>query len=139
VRVWRGMKRKEKNRDAARKSRRKQTERADELHECLEQSNLALEKEVASLKTELDIYTMALERHEPFCCLQGPAHVGAVRGRLFPRPDRLRLEDDRLRGRGRAATRTPLSTPEREINTEISAGATVVTLERGSDQRGTQQ
>lgn len=29
----RGPKRREKNRDAARKSRRKQTERADELHE----------------------------------------------------------------------------------------------------------
>ena len=29
----RGMKRQEKNRDAARKSRKKQTERADELHE----------------------------------------------------------------------------------------------------------
>ncbi len=29
----RGMKRQEKNRDAARRSRRKQTERADELHE----------------------------------------------------------------------------------------------------------
>ncbi|MEQ2272418.1 hypothetical protein XENORESO_014290 [Xenotaenia resolanae] len=29
----RGTKRREKNRDAARKSRRKQTERADELHE----------------------------------------------------------------------------------------------------------
>nr|XP_046237534.1 basic leucine zipper transcriptional factor ATF-like 2 [Scatophagus argus] len=69
----RGTKRKEKNRDAARKSRRKQTERADELHEelqGLERSNSALQKEIASLKKDFHLYTMALERHKPSCCLR---------------------------------------------------------------------
>ncbi|XP_073330534.1 uncharacterized protein batf2 [Pagrus major] len=69
----RGTKRQEKNRNAARKSRRKQTERADELHEelqSLEQSNSALHKEIASLKKDLQLYTTALKRHEPFCSLR---------------------------------------------------------------------
>uniref|UniRef100_A0A3B4GMZ1 Si:dkey-23i12.7 n=1 Tax=Pundamilia nyererei TaxID=303518 RepID=A0A3B4GMZ1_9CICH len=65
----RGTKRREKNRDAARKSRRKQTERADELHESLEHSNSALHKEIAALKKELHLLTMSLERHEPYCRL----------------------------------------------------------------------
>ncbi|KAM4537165.1 uncharacterized protein batf2 [Odontesthes bonariensis] len=66
-------KRREKNRDAARKSRQKQTERADELHEelqSLEQSNLAIQKEIAALKKELHLYEKALERHKPYCCLR---------------------------------------------------------------------
>uniref|UniRef100_A0A3Q2X7J3 Basic leucine zipper ATF-like transcription factor 2 n=1 Tax=Haplochromis burtoni TaxID=8153 RepID=A0A3Q2X7J3_HAPBU len=62
-------KRREKNRDAARKSRRKQTERADELHESLEHSNSALHKEIAALKKELHLLTTSLERHEPYCRL----------------------------------------------------------------------
>ncbi|XP_026154512.1 flocculation protein FLO11 [Mastacembelus armatus] len=65
--------RREKNRDAARKSRKKQTERADELHEelqRLEQSNSAFQKEIATLKKDLHRYTTALERHEPYCCLR---------------------------------------------------------------------
>uniref|UniRef100_A0A3P9Q7Z9 Basic leucine zipper ATF-like transcription factor 2 n=1 Tax=Poecilia reticulata TaxID=8081 RepID=A0A3P9Q7Z9_POERE len=63
-------KRREKNRDAARKSRRKQTERADELHEelqSIEQSNSALQKEIAKLKKDLRLYETALERHKPHC------------------------------------------------------------------------
>ncbi|XP_059210397.1 basic leucine zipper transcriptional factor ATF-like 2 [Centropristis striata] len=66
-------KRQEKNRDAARKSRKKQTERADELHEelqNLERSNTALKKEIATLKKDLHLYTTALERHQPVCCLK---------------------------------------------------------------------
>ncbi|XP_027895170.1 putative protein TPRXL [Xiphophorus couchianus] len=66
-------KRREKNRDAARKSRRKQTERADELHEelqSLEQSSSALQKEIAKLKKELRLYETALERHKPHCRLK---------------------------------------------------------------------
>uniref|UniRef100_A0A3Q2U2U6 Basic leucine zipper ATF-like transcription factor 2 n=1 Tax=Fundulus heteroclitus TaxID=8078 RepID=A0A3Q2U2U6_FUNHE len=66
-------KRREKNRDAARKSRRKQTERADELHEelqHLEQSNSALQKEIAALKKDLRLYEKALERHQPHCRLK---------------------------------------------------------------------
>ncbi|KAK2862789.1 hypothetical protein Q5P01_002322 [Channa striata] len=70
-----GTKRREKNRDAARKSRKKQTERADELHEelqNLERSNSALQKEIAALKKDLSLYTTALERHEPYCRLRAP-------------------------------------------------------------------
>ncbi|XP_014840994.1 PREDICTED: basic leucine zipper transcriptional factor ATF-like 2 [Poecilia mexicana] len=69
-------KRREKNRDAARKSRRKQTERADELHEelqSLEQSNSALQKEIAKLKKDLRLYETALERHKPHCRLKDAA------------------------------------------------------------------
>uniref|UniRef100_A0A3B5JZH3 Basic leucine zipper ATF-like transcription factor 2 n=1 Tax=Takifugu rubripes TaxID=31033 RepID=A0A3B5JZH3_TAKRU len=71
-----GMKKKDKNREAARKSRKKQTERADQLHqdlESLEGTNSALRKEIASLEREALLYTAALERHKPFCCLKGPA------------------------------------------------------------------
>ncbi|XP_067307664.1 basic leucine zipper transcriptional factor ATF-like 3 [Pseudorasbora parva] len=73
------MHRREKNRDAARKSRKKQTEKADILHEelqTLEQSNAAFRKEIAELKKELQSYTTALEQHEPHCtkpCLYGPS------------------------------------------------------------------
>ncbi|KAK2913661.1 hypothetical protein QQF64_030568 [Cirrhinus molitorella] len=62
--------RKEKNRDAARKSRKKQTEKADMLHEelqTLEQSNAAFIKEIAELKKELQLYSTALEQHIPHC------------------------------------------------------------------------
>ncbi|XP_008285082.1 putative protein TPRXL [Stegastes partitus] len=68
----RGTKRREKNRDAARKSRKKQTERADELHEELqelERSNAAFKKEIAALRKELHLYQTSLERHEPHCRL----------------------------------------------------------------------
>ncbi|XP_041841461.1 flocculation protein FLO11 [Melanotaenia boesemani] len=69
-------KRREKNRDAARKSRKKQTERADELHQelqCLEQSNSTLQKEIAALKKDLQFYETALERHKPYCRLRSSA------------------------------------------------------------------
>uniref|UniRef100_A0A672JPE5 BZIP domain-containing protein n=1 Tax=Salarias fasciatus TaxID=181472 RepID=A0A672JPE5_SALFA len=69
----RGLKRREKNRNAARKSRKKQTERADELHEelqSLERSNSALQREIATLTKELHVYEAALKRHEPHCRLK---------------------------------------------------------------------
>ncbi|XP_035005604.1 protein c-Fos [Hippoglossus stenolepis] len=80
-----GGKRREKNRNAARKTRRKQTERADELHEelqHLEQSNSSLQNEIAGLQKNLQRYTKALARHEPYCCLRASAstsrkHVSA--------------------------------------------------------------
>ncbi|XP_018540444.1 uncharacterized protein batf2 [Lates calcarifer] len=68
-----GKKRRDKNRDAARRTRRKQTERADELHEelqRLERSNSALQKEIAALKKDLNHYTTALAHHEPYCRLK---------------------------------------------------------------------
>ncbi|XP_052416100.1 basic leucine zipper transcriptional factor ATF-like [Carassius gibelio] len=67
--------RRDKNRDAARKSRRKHTEKADMLHEelqTLEQSNAAFIKEIAELKKELQFYTTALEQHIPHCTKQCP-------------------------------------------------------------------
>ncbi|XP_061664234.1 fos-related antigen 1-like [Syngnathoides biaculeatus] len=70
-----GTKRRLKNRDAARKSRKKQTQKADELHQellSLEGSNAALEKEIKALKKEARRYTAALENHRPFCVLRGP-------------------------------------------------------------------
>ncbi|KAG5260969.1 hypothetical protein AALO_G00298530 [Alosa alosa] len=71
-------KRKEKNRDAARKSRKKQTERADVLHEemqFLELSNAAFEREIADLQAELQRYTTALQQHEPQCSLHGQSRL----------------------------------------------------------------
>ncbi|XP_057710889.1 uncharacterized protein batf2 [Corythoichthys intestinalis] len=68
-----GTGRRQKNRDAARKSRKKQTQKADELHQelmNLERSNSALEKEIQDLKEKLRHYTTILERHEPSCLLR---------------------------------------------------------------------
>lgn len=36
----------------------------------LEHSNLAIQKDIDSLKQELRYYTLVLERHKPFCCLR---------------------------------------------------------------------
>ncbi|XP_048885136.1 basic leucine zipper transcriptional factor ATF-like 3 isoform X2 [Brienomyrus brachyistius] len=80
---FRKCKRRENNRAAAQRSRKKQTERADELHkelQSLEHSNAAYEKEIASLREEIEKYTAALQRHEPHCplhtspCLEIPPH-----------------------------------------------------------------
>nr|XP_046175934.1 flocculation protein FLO11 [Oncorhynchus gorbuscha] len=79
VRVDRRGKRRVKNRDAARKSRKKQTERADILHQdlqTLESSNSALEKEIASLRREFQLYTATLEQHESACTLR-PSSIPA--------------------------------------------------------------
>ncbi|KAI1898703.1 hypothetical protein AGOR_G00075100 [Albula goreensis] len=65
-------KRREKNRVAAQKSRKKQTERADALHQelqSLEHSNAAYEKEIAQLRLELEQYSSVLKEHEPHCCI----------------------------------------------------------------------
>ncbi|XP_024297610.2 basic leucine zipper transcriptional factor ATF-like 2 [Oncorhynchus tshawytscha] len=72
-------KRRVKNRDAARKSRKKQTERADILHQdlqTLESSNSALEKEIAGLRREFRLYTATLEQHESACTLR-PSSIPA--------------------------------------------------------------
>ncbi|XP_021470274.2 basic leucine zipper transcriptional factor ATF-like 2 [Oncorhynchus mykiss] len=79
VRVDRRGKRRVKNRDAARKSRKKQTERADILHQdlqTLESSNSALEKEIAGLRREFRLYTATLEQHESACTLR-PSSIPA--------------------------------------------------------------
>uniref|UniRef100_A0A4W4HNH8 BZIP domain-containing protein n=1 Tax=Electrophorus electricus TaxID=8005 RepID=A0A4W4HNH8_ELEEL len=64
------MKRREKNRVAAQRSRKRQTQRADELHEayeCLEQQNSLLKKEVQVLLEEQKRLAEALQSHEPLC------------------------------------------------------------------------
>ncbi|XP_061921386.1 basic leucine zipper transcriptional factor ATF-like 2 [Entelurus aequoreus] len=69
-------KRQRKNRDAARKSRKKQMERADELHQELQQlerSNSDFQKEIKALKKDVHRYTTALERHKPYCRLGASA------------------------------------------------------------------
>lgn len=66
----RKMRRKEKNKVAAQRSRKRQIERADELHEacmCLEQRNLQLRREVASLSLEQRHLLEVLQGHEPCC------------------------------------------------------------------------
>ncbi|KAM3603315.1 uncharacterized protein V6R79_020238 [Siganus canaliculatus] len=66
----RRLKRREKNRVAAQKSRKRQTQRADLLHEAcelLEQRNRKLKREVDSLCEEQRLLTEALRTHEPFC------------------------------------------------------------------------
>ncbi|XP_048841491.1 basic leucine zipper transcriptional factor ATF-like 3 isoform X2 [Brienomyrus brachyistius] len=68
----RRQKRREKNRAAAQRSRKKQTQRADRLHEeykCLEQENLSLMKEVQTLSEEQRRLTEALKAHEPLCLI----------------------------------------------------------------------
>ncbi|NP_001038857.1 basic leucine zipper transcriptional factor ATF-like 3 [Danio rerio] len=64
------VKRREKNRVAAQRSRKRQTQRADELHEayeCLEQENSLLREEVQLLIEEQQRLTDALKAHEPLC------------------------------------------------------------------------
>ncbi|TSL34639.1 Serine/threonine-protein phosphatase 2A 56 kDa regulatory subunit beta isoform [Bagarius yarrelli] len=66
--------RRQRNRDAARKSRKRQTERADVLHEelqTLERSNAALVKEIDELEKTKQHYIIALEEHEHHCTLPG--------------------------------------------------------------------
>ncbi|XP_070782534.1 basic leucine zipper transcriptional factor ATF-like 3 [Enoplosus armatus] len=66
----RRLKRREKNRVAAQKSRKRQTQRADILHEAcelLEQRNRELRREVDSLSEEQRLLAEALRTHEPFC------------------------------------------------------------------------
>ncbi|KAF6735793.1 Basic leucine zipper transcriptional factor ATF-like 3 [Oryzias melastigma] len=66
----RRMKRREKNRVAAQRSRKRQTQRADLLHEAcelLEQRNKTLKREVESLSEEQHVLAEALRAHEPFC------------------------------------------------------------------------
>ncbi|KAM9355840.1 basic leucine zipper transcriptional factor ATF-like 3 [Pholidichthys leucotaenia] len=66
------MKKREKNRVAAQKNRKKQTQRADQLHqacELLEQRNRKLRREVDSLSEEQHLLTEILRAHEPFCTI----------------------------------------------------------------------
>uniref|UniRef100_A0A8C6QVT1 Basic leucine zipper transcription factor, ATF-like 3 n=1 Tax=Nannospalax galili TaxID=1026970 RepID=A0A8C6QVT1_NANGA len=68
----RKVRRREKNRVAAQRSRKKQTQRADKLHEeyeCLEQENAVLRREISKLTEELRHLSEALKEHEKMCPL----------------------------------------------------------------------
>ncbi|KAJ1157467.1 hypothetical protein NDU88_010179 [Pleurodeles waltl] len=68
----RKVRRREKNRVAAQRSRKKQTQKADSLHkeyECLEQENGCLKKEVAKLAEEVKRLSGVLKAHEQICPL----------------------------------------------------------------------
>ncbi|XP_075056858.1 basic leucine zipper transcriptional factor ATF-like 3 [Mixophyes fleayi] len=66
----RKVRRREKNRVAAQRSRKKQTQKADKLHEeyeCLEQENSSLKKEIGKLTDELKHLSQVLKDHEQIC------------------------------------------------------------------------
>uniref|UniRef100_A0A3Q4MIW1 Basic leucine zipper transcription factor, ATF-like 3 n=1 Tax=Neolamprologus brichardi TaxID=32507 RepID=A0A3Q4MIW1_NEOBR len=83
----RRMKRREKNRVAAQKSRKRQTQRADLLHEAcelLEQRNRKLRREVDSLSEEQHLLTEALRAHEPFCPIMHCSFASSTSSTLQP-------------------------------------------------------
>ncbi|XP_067877998.1 basic leucine zipper transcriptional factor ATF-like 3 [Heterodontus francisci] len=66
------LRRREKNRIAAQKSRQKQTQRADCLHqeyEQLERENASLKKEIQTLRDELKQWKQVVQQHETQCAL----------------------------------------------------------------------
>uniref|UniRef100_A0A8C0AM64 Basic leucine zipper transcriptional factor ATF-like 2 n=1 Tax=Bos mutus grunniens TaxID=30521 RepID=A0A8C0AM64_BOSMU len=68
----RQLRKKQKNRAAAQRSRQKHTNKADALHqqhESLEKQNHALRKEIQALQAELAWWTQALHVHERLCLL----------------------------------------------------------------------
>ncbi|XP_005348932.1 basic leucine zipper transcriptional factor ATF-like 3 isoform X1 [Microtus ochrogaster] len=78
----RKVRRREKNRVAAQRSRKKQTQKADKLHEeyeCLEQENTVLRREISKLKEELRHLSEALKEHEKMCPLLCPMNFVQVR------------------------------------------------------------
>ncbi|XP_055000778.1 basic leucine zipper transcriptional factor ATF-like 3 [Sorex araneus] len=71
----RKVRRREKNRVAAQRSRKKQTQKADKLHEeheNLEQENSALRREIGVLTEERQRLNEALQEHERRCPLLLP-------------------------------------------------------------------
>ncbi|KAK1170675.1 basic leucine zipper mRNAional factor ATF-like 3 [Huso huso] len=80
------LKRREKNRVAAQRSRKKQTQKADKLHEeykCLEYENCSLKKDVEKLTDELRRLTEVLKSHESIC----PLIHCAINLMSVPRPE----------------------------------------------------
>ncbi|XP_026551163.1 basic leucine zipper transcriptional factor ATF-like 3 [Pseudonaja textilis] len=68
----RRVRRREKNRVAAQRSRKKQTQKADKLHEeyeCLEQENSSLKREIGKLTDEVKHLSEVLRNHEKICPL----------------------------------------------------------------------
>ncbi|XP_034771125.2 basic leucine zipper transcriptional factor ATF-like 3 [Acipenser ruthenus] len=84
----RKMTRRAKNRAAAQKSRQKHTERADSLHqelENLEKENSAFQKEIAGLRRELEQYNKVLEEHKATCTLLHGYEVQSLNSGLCTR------------------------------------------------------
>nr|XP_025856831.1 basic leucine zipper transcriptional factor ATF-like 3 [Vulpes vulpes] len=82
----RKVRRREKNRVAAQRSRKKQTQKADKLHEeyeCLEQENTVLRREIGKLTEELKHLSEALKEHEKTC----PLLLCPMNFLPVPRPD----------------------------------------------------
>ncbi|KAB0377624.1 hypothetical protein FD755_012068 [Muntiacus reevesi] len=82
----RKVRRREKNRVAAQRSRKKQTQKADKLHEeyeCLEQENTVLRREIGKLTEELKHLSEALKEHEKVC----PLLLCPLNFVPLPRPD----------------------------------------------------
>ncbi|XP_066108070.1 basic leucine zipper transcriptional factor ATF-like 2 isoform X1 [Saccopteryx bilineata] len=94
----RQLKKKQKNRASAQRSRQKHTDKADALHqhESLEKRNRALWKEIHGLKAELDWWSRTLSMHEHQClmdcasCLASlpPGCWGQAKPPLDPSPHR---------------------------------------------------
>ncbi|XP_033503689.1 basic leucine zipper transcriptional factor ATF-like 3 [Epinephelus lanceolatus] len=83
------LKRREKNRVAAQKSRKRQIQRADILHEAcelLEQKNRKLRREVDSLSEEQRLLTETLRTHEPFCPIMHCSFASSTTSSLQPEP-----------------------------------------------------
>ncbi|XP_072277472.1 basic leucine zipper transcriptional factor ATF-like 2 [Pyxicephalus adspersus] len=69
------VKKRERNRAAAYKSRQKHTQHADALHkefESLEKDNAALRKEIQRLQKEQAYWSKILQQHEDTCLLLSP-------------------------------------------------------------------
>ncbi|XP_045154027.1 basic leucine zipper transcriptional factor ATF-like 3 [Echinops telfairi] len=82
----RKVRRREKNRVAAQRSRKKQTQKADKLHEeyeCLEQENTVLRREIGKLTEELKHLSEELKEHEKMC----PLLLCPMNFVSLPRPD----------------------------------------------------
>uniref|UniRef100_A0A667Y1T7 Basic leucine zipper transcription factor, ATF-like 3 n=1 Tax=Myripristis murdjan TaxID=586833 RepID=A0A667Y1T7_9TELE len=77
----RRLKKREKNRVAAQRSRKRQTQRADLLHETfeyLQRRNSQLRREVDSLSEERRRLSEALRTHEPFCPIMHCSSASSV-------------------------------------------------------------
>ncbi|XP_048217393.1 basic leucine zipper transcriptional factor ATF-like 2 [Perognathus longimembris pacificus] len=90
----RQLKKKQKNRVAAQRSRQRHTDKADALHqqqESLEKHNHALRKEIQTLQAELTWWNRTLRLHEPQCplhCVPGPVPLLATSWGQAEQPQR---------------------------------------------------
>ncbi|KYO41894.1 basic leucine zipper transcriptional factor ATF-like 2 isoform X1 [Alligator mississippiensis] len=81
--------RRQRNRVAAQRSRKKHTEKADELHqqhEQLEQANAGLRREIEGLQQEIKAWSQVLAQHEVSCVLGGRNLLLDLLAAPTPRP-----------------------------------------------------